>query len=253
MGALGCATRAGVIASLSCFGCLTPPAVAPKNVETVPAQRALETPPAAPPEVSGAASTPSPPVAEAPAPAPADAANASCGRSMEAPPEAASGSHPPAMARWLPAIEGYTSCVNLANQVAIAHAAADFARYINQIHNRVHPLFSGSYLPFLEKTPGEASRLDNEAKTTIELVLGGKDGSIVSMGVIRSSGVTSFDVSALDSVSRAAPFGAPLATILSSDGNLYLQWQFWRNPLFACSTYFARPYKLSAVSLRPAP
>ena len=26
------------------------------------------------------------------------------------------------------------------------------------------------------------------------------------------------------------------------DGNVYLHWEFHRNPLLACSTYFARPF-----------
>jgi hypothetical protein len=43
-------------------------------------------------------------------------------------------------------------------------------------------------------------------------------------------------------VQRASPFGAPPAAIVSPDGNVYLHWEFHRNPLFACSTYFARPY-----------
>ena len=36
--------------------------------------------------------------------------------------------------------------------------------------------------------------------------------------------------------------GAPPPSIVSPDGNVYLHWEFHRNPLFACSTYFARPY-----------
>jgi hypothetical protein len=62
------------------------------------------------------------------------------------------------------------------------------------------------------------------------------------MGVTRTSGVTAFDISALESVQRASPFGAPPPSIVSPDGNVYLHWEFHRNPLLACSTYFARPY-----------
>jgi hypothetical protein len=44
--------------------------------------------------------------------------------------------------------------------------------------------------------------------------------------------------------SRAAPFGPAPPEILSPDGNVYVHWQFYRNPFYACSTYFAHPYLL---------
>jgi hypothetical protein len=53
-----------------------------------------------------------------------------------------------------------------------------------------------------------------------------------------------FDVGALESVQRASPYGAPPREIVSPDGNVYLHWEFWRDPNYACSTYFAHPYIL---------
>jgi hypothetical protein len=144
--------------------------------------------------------------------------------------------------RWRPAIENYVATVKLGNQTALNTAAAPFATYLNRIHNRLHPIFAVNYLGFLDGLPGSAGLHDKDMKTNLEIVLSQSTGSIVKMGVTRTSGVTAFDISALESVQRASPFGAPPSSIVSPDGNVYLHWEFHRNPLFACSTYFARPY-----------
>jgi hypothetical protein len=144
--------------------------------------------------------------------------------------------------RWRPAIENYVATVKLGNQTALNTAAAPFATYLNRIHNRLHPIFAINYLGFLDGLPGSAGLHDKDMKTNLEIVLSQSNGSIVKMGVTRTSGVTAFDISALESVQRASPFGAPPPSIVSPDGNVYLHWEFHRNPLFACSTYFARPY-----------
>jgi TonB-like protein len=144
--------------------------------------------------------------------------------------------------RWRPAIENYVATVKLGNQTALNTAAAPFATYLNRIHNRLHPIFAVNYLGFLDGLPGAAGLHDKDMKTNLEIVLSQANGSIVKMGVTHTSGVTAFDISALESVQRASPFGAPPPSIVSPDGNVYLHWEFHRNPLFACSTYFARPY-----------
>lgn len=144
--------------------------------------------------------------------------------------------------RWRPAIENYVASVKLGNQTALNTAAVPFATYLNHIHNRLHPIFAGNYLSFLDGLPGSAGLRDNDMATNLEIVLSQANGSIVKMGVTRTSGVTAFDISALDAVQRSSPFGAPPPSIVSPDGNVYLHWEFHRNPLLACSTYFARPY-----------
>jgi hypothetical protein len=60
--------------------------------------------------------------------------------------------------------------------------------------------------------------------------------------VTKASGVTGFDVAALDVVSRAAPFGKAPDLIVSPDGNVYVHWEFRRDPFDACTTRDARPY-----------
>jgi hypothetical protein len=154
--------------------------------------------------------------------------------------------------RWRPAIENYVASVKLGNQTALNTAAVPFATYLNHIHNRLHPIFALGYLDFLDGLPGSAGLHDNDMATNLEIVLSQANGSIVKMGVTRTSGVTAFDIAALDSVQRASPFGAPPPSIVSADGNVYLHWEFHRNPLLACSTYFARPFILK-VPQKTAP
>jgi len=69
------------------------------------------------------------------------------------------------------------------------------------------------------------------------------------MGVVKTSGITAFDVAALDAVDRAQPFGPAPNAIVSPDGNVYLHWEFHRDEVYACSTMGARPFLLNV----PAP
>ncbi len=144
--------------------------------------------------------------------------------------------------RWRPAIENYVATVKLGNQTALNTAQSPFATYLNHIHNRLHPIFAIDYLGFLDGLPGSAGLHEKDMKTDLEIVLSQNNGSIVKMGVTRTSGVTAFDISALESVQRASPFGVPPPAIVSPDGNVYLHWEFHRDPMFACSTFYARPY-----------
>jgi TonB family protein len=80
--------------------------------------------------------------------------------------------------------------------------------------------------------------------TNVEIVLDRDEGRIQRIGVTKTSGVTAFDVAALEAVHRAQPFGTPPTEIISPDGNVYFHWEFHRNREEACSTYFARPFIL---------
>ncbi|MBX3182631.1 MAG: energy transducer TonB [Polyangiaceae bacterium] len=151
------------------------------------------------------------------------------------------------MERWRPAIENYVAKVKPGNQTALNTARVPFARYLNEIHNRLHPVFADSFLGSLSRLPGDHAMNKSDLRTNLEIILSSSDGRLVDMGVTRSSGVTAFDVAALESVKRAQPFGAPPKAIISPDGNVYLHWEFYRDPWYACSTYFARPYILKAA------
>ena len=78
-----------------------------------------------------------------------------------------------------------------------------------------------------------------------------RDGHVVKMGIVKTSGVTAFDIAALDSVQRASPFGPAPSAIVSPDGNVYLHWEFHRDEVYACSTMNARPYMLNVPPSGP--
>jgi TonB family protein len=155
--------------------------------------------------------------------------------------------HTDGIERWRAAIENYNSTVKPGNQTALNTARVPFASYLNQIHNRLHPIFADSFLASLESLPSDSPMNKADMVTNIEIILDKDDGRIVKMGVTRSSGSTMFDVAALESVQNSSPFGKPPPIIVSPDGRVYLHWEFYRNPFYACSTYFAHPYLLKAA------
>jgi TonB family protein len=155
--------------------------------------------------------------------------------------------------RWRSAIENYVTSVKPGNQTALNTAAVPFATYINGIHNRIHPIFADGFLGSLESLPSTHVLADRKLMTRLEIVLT-KDGHIVRMGVAKTSGVTAFDIAALDSVQRASPFGPAPGAIVSPDGQVYLHWEFHRDEVYACSTMNARPFMLRAPTTPgPAP
>ena len=161
--------------------------------------------------------------------------------------------------RWRSAIENYVSTVKPGNQTALNTARVPFASYLNAVHNRLHPIFADSFLASLESLPGNHPMNRSDIKTDLEIVLDKDEGKVVKMGVTHTSGVTAFDIAALESVMRASPFGAPPRDIVSPDGKVYFHWEFYRNPFYACSTYFAHPFILKGApksappSIEPAP
>jgi TonB family protein len=147
--------------------------------------------------------------------------------------------------RWKSAIENYVSSVKPGNQTALNTAAVPFASYLNGMHNRIHPIFAEGFLETLGNLPPSHPMNDKHLVTRLEIVLT-RDGHLKKMGVVRTSGITAFDIAALDAVDRAAPFGPAPGAIVSPDGNVYLHWEFHRDEVYACSTMGARPFVLSA-------
>jgi hypothetical protein len=153
--------------------------------------------------------------------------------------------HPMDPSRWRSAIENYVPSVRPGNQTALNTARSAFAGYLNAIHNRIHPIFADSFLGSLDNLPASHPMNNEQLSTEIEIILDQQSGNVVRMGVTKFSGITAFDIAALDSVKRAAPFGTPPSEIVSPDGNVYLHWEFHRNSE-ACSTFNARPFILKA-------
>ncbi len=144
--------------------------------------------------------------------------------------------------KWKPALENYVASVKPGNQTALNTARVPFARYLNHIHQRLHEIYAHGFLGHLDQLPADHPLNNQEMSTHLEIALSREDGRIVKMGITKSSGVTAFDVGALESVEKAGPYGSPPGAIVSEDGNVYLHWEFHRRPEYACSTYFARPF-----------
>lgn len=160
----------------------------------------------------------------------------------------------PSFEKWRPAIENYVASVKPGNTTSLNAARSPFASYLNAIHNRVHPIFAEDFLWSLDELPKDHP-LNRKLATSLEVVVDGERGRIVRMGITRTSGVTAFDVAALDAMERASGrgFGKPPEAILSPDGNVYLHWEFHRALEVACSTQNARPYILKGAPGGPAP
>ena len=152
--------------------------------------------------------------------------------------------------RWRSAIENYVSSVKPGNQTALNTAAVPFASYLNGMHNRIHPIFADSFLESLDGLPANHPMNDQHLVTRLEIVLT-KEGHLKRMGIVKTSGITAFDIAALDAVDRAQPFGPAPGAIVSPDGNVYLHWEFHRDQVYACSTMNARPYILNVPAKAP--
>jgi hypothetical protein len=157
----------------------------------------------------------------------------------------------PSFERYRSAIENYVPSVKPGNQTALNTAAAPFANYLNQMHNRIHPIFADQFLDSLDRLPASHPMNDQSLVTSIEFAIEPEEGRLVRRGVVRTSGITAFDISAIAAVERAAPFGTPPSEIVSPDGNVYLHWEFRRDGM-ACSTLYAHPFILKAQP-KPAP
>jgi TonB family protein len=154
--------------------------------------------------------------------------------------------HAISLEKWRPAIENYIPGVKPGNTTELGTRAAPFATYLTQIHNRLHPLFAEDFVDSLASLPDGPTthelKYDMKLVAKMEIVLK-PDGHIHHLGIVKPSGVTMFDLAALDAVDRAAPFGKAPDVIVSPDGLVYLHWEFYRNE-FRCSTQFAFPYIL---------
>jgi TonB family protein len=146
--------------------------------------------------------------------------------------------------KLLDALYRYAPKVRPGNQRALGRSIPAVARYMIYVHTRIHPIFSEVFFDRLKALPETDPRNEPSLVVKIEIALSGKSGRIARMGVVRSSGVPGFDAGALDAFEQAAPFEPPPPDVLSTDGNLYLHWEFHRDPEYGCSTINARPFIL---------
>jgi TonB family protein len=120
------------------------------------------------------------------------------------------------------------------------------------MHKRIHYFFAEDFMSSLDDLRVDGALKDQMVFTRVEIILG-RDGQIAKMGVLSRSGVRYFDEAALESVQLAAPFDPPPPAILSTDGRVYVTWEFHRDPVFACSTINARSFLLKVKPALSSP
>ena len=138
----------------------------------------------------------------------------------------------PQLAEELSLIESTTPELSMGARVA-------WATWLNDVHDRVHPIFTEGFLGQFVLLP-PAHQLNRDLSTTVGVGIDGK-GALARFVIVESSGVEAFDRAVFASFERAAPFCPPRACMQSPDGLTYFTWRFHRDPRYACSTYFAAP------------
>lgn len=91
---------------------------------------------------------------------------------------------------------------------SLGAAAVPLTMYLNQLHRKLHPQFADGLLTAMDRLPKAHPLQEQSLATTVGLVVRGTDGHLVWRSVLRSSGFTAFDISALRAIDLAAPFDA---------------------------------------------
>ncbi|MDX2020539.1 MAG: TonB family protein [Deltaproteobacteria bacterium] len=141
------------------------------------------------------------------------------------------------------ALENFIPEVKPGNQTALNARAAPFAAFIAGMHRNIHELWGWGFLSDLEgRSPSDP--LNNLSLwTRLEIVLNA-DGTINNVKVIRTSGLSMFDVAAVDVIHSAGPYPEPPREIRSANGKIYLHWAFHRDER-QCATFGADPFILN--------
>jgi TonB family protein len=147
----------------------------------------------------------------------------------------------PAPEKWRAAMSGYQSGIVLAQQQPLRPVAVPLATYVNGMHSRLHIWFADHFLTWLDKQSIDDPMNNPKLVTAVEIGVA-PNGQIAKMGVVQPSGVQGFDMAALESFAKAAPFGETPGQARSADGNLWVVWTLRRDEIYACSTQGARPF-----------
>jgi TonB family protein len=145
--------------------------------------------------------------------------------------------------RWQMVYTNYQQLVTADRRRPLGDSATAFAGYLNAMHARIHAIFVDGFLASLDSLPPDDPLSNPELHSRLEMVLDAT-GTLVSIGVVKSSGLPTFDVSALTAVERAQPFATPPVAILSADGRVYVHWIFFRDERCGCATFNVRPQLL---------
>src|SRR5690606_24947811 len=145
-------------------------------------------------------------------------------------------------ARFQSPLENMVPEVQVGNQTALRSRKHPFARFIAQMHRKIHDAWAWGFLEQLDMRGGNHPLNDHELWTRVEIVLH-RDGSIDKVTTVRHSGTSSFDAAAREVIWSSGPYPHPPAEILSGNGKVYIHWAFHRDNR-ACGTFGAQPFIL---------
>ena len=100
-------------------------------------------------------------------------------------------------------------------------------RYLAEVHQRIHPLWS-SFLAQLQRIP-TGSRYHDASLSVDILLTVERDGAITNVDVTHSAGLKGFDEAPVDLAHDVARLPAPPQALYSDDGKVYLRWRFKRS------------------------
>jgi TonB family protein len=146
--------------------------------------------------------------------------------------------------RWSEAFEKNAPLIqsqHLLVEATKTHLYRTFVDWLGWLHARIHPVFAEHFLEALRLEPGDSAVQDTTLVTLVHLRIDARDGRVRALRVAKSSGVERFDVGVLDAIDRAQPFPLPPNVLRSSDGDVYVQWAFHRDPMRGCSLANATP------------
>jgi hypothetical protein len=135
------------------------------------------------------------------------------------------------------AIEDYPARTIEVEPVPPGPTREAFFRFVERIHKPLHAEFADGILPAFSEHFSTTN-----FRAEVEVAIDGRTGTLRDIGVVAHSGKTAFDIAVVDSFRRALPVHPVPASIVSSDGNVYLRWTLFGDPRFACTTYYVRPF-----------
>jgi len=142
-------------------------------------------------------------------------------------------------------LENFVPDIRPGNQTALKTRAHPFALYVARMHRRIHELWGFGFLDDLEGKPSNHPLNNMDLWTNLEVSVN-PDGSVHKVTIAKTSGLTEFDVAAVDTVLSSAPYEATPEAIRSVNGKVYLRWGFYRN-WRQCGTFNVEPYILTDV------
>jgi outer membrane biosynthesis protein TonB len=142
-------------------------------------------------------------------------------------------------------LENFVPAIRPGNQTALKTRAHPYALYLARMHRRIHELWGFGFLEELDSKGADYPLNNQNLWANLEISVN-PDGTLHKVMIAKTSGLTEFDVAAVDAVLSAGPYDTTPEAIRSVDGRIYLRWGFYRNGR-QCSTANAEPYILTEV------